>query len=148
MSTGIVRIDHATINTTDLGASIAFYGHFLELAPGWRPDFGFGGAWLYARGGDDPIVHLIEIETPVTGPGMFDHLAFRAIGLPAYLAKVRASGAWFRAAPVAETSLTQVHHLDPNGVTIEATFDEPLGADEVVSVAPSPSSGPARRPTT
>ena len=55
-----VRLDHATVNTDRLSETIAFYKHFLDLTPGWRPDFGFPGAWLYPADGDYAIVHLIE----------------------------------------------------------------------------------------
>ena len=128
-----VRLDHATINTANLAESVAFYGHFLGLRTDFRPDFGFGGAWLYAEDGDYPIVHLIEISSPTEGPGMFNHIAFRGHDLPAYLDKVRAENCWFEAVPVKETPLTQVHHFDPNGVRIEVVFEEPLGAVRVAS---------------
>lgn len=127
-----VRLDHATLNTNRLGETIAFYKHFLDLKPGWRPDLGIGGAWLYAEDGDYPILHLIEAAQAPSG-GMVDHIAFRGVGLDQYLEKVKASGDWFLAVPVPETPLTQVHHLDPNGVKIEVTFEEPLGAESVSS---------------
>jgi catechol 2,3-dioxygenase-like lactoylglutathione lyase family enzyme len=132
----VVRLDHATITTADLPASIAFYGHFLGLKPGWRPNFSRGGAWLYPEGGDYPIVHLIEKDGPADG-GKFDHLAFRVTGLNAYLAKVKAAGAKYMAVPVDETNLVQIQHRDPNHVLIEATFE-----DEVI--APSDIIGPER----
>jgi catechol 2,3-dioxygenase-like lactoylglutathione lyase family enzyme len=126
-----LRLDHATINTADLAASLAFYAEHLGLRPGWRPRFDVGGAWLYAQDGDYPILHLIE-TAPGPDGGMFDHVAFRCRDLPAYLARVKASGAWYRAVPVPETRLTQIHHRDPNGVLIEATFeDEPLDPTEL-----------------
>lgn len=127
-----VRLDHATINTLELEESLAFYAHFLGLKPGWRPDFGFGGAWLYPQDGDYAIVHLIEKPAPPQS-GMFNHLAFRGRDLPAYIAKARAAQAWFEAVPVPGTPFTQIHHFDPNGVRIEVLFEEPLGAERVTS---------------
>ncbi len=127
-----LRLDHATLNTHRLEETIAFYRHFLGLAPGWRPDFGFRGAWLYPVDGDYPIVHLIEAP-PVPAGGMFDHIAFRGNGLARYLEMVKQAGGWFQALPVPGTPFTQVHHFDPNGVKIEVTFEEPLGAAVVGS---------------
>jgi catechol 2,3-dioxygenase-like lactoylglutathione lyase family enzyme len=127
-----VRLDHATINTDDVKASVAFYGHFLDLKPGWRPDFGVGGAWLYAADGDYPILHLLEMPR-VEGVGMFNHVAFRGEGLQAYLAKLKAARCWYDARPVDQTPYTQVHHFDPNDVRLEVIFEEPLGADRVMS---------------
>ena len=128
----ILRLDHATINTSDLKGSLAFYEHFLRMKPGFRPNFSVGGAWLYAEGGDYPILHLIGIKESSRG-GMFDHIAFRGKGLSAYLAKVKASGDWYRATPVPETDLVQIQHKDPNGVMIEVNFEnETLAAADVV----------------
>ncbi|HEV2363542.1 MAG TPA: VOC family protein [Caulobacteraceae bacterium] len=124
----VVRLDHATINTSDLAASLKFYERYLGMKPGWRPAFDIGGAWLYAEGGDYPILHLIERQRPFEG-GNFDHVAFRGSNLKAYLAKLNAAGEPFEAQPVPGTRLVQVHHRDPNGVLIEVNFeDEPLEA--------------------
>jgi catechol 2,3-dioxygenase-like lactoylglutathione lyase family enzyme len=127
----VIRLDHATINTADLAASLRFYEHFLGMKPGRRPDFGIGGAWLYPEGGDYPILHLIEAGSRPAG-GMFDHVAFRGSGLAGYVDKVKAAGGWYRATPVPETNLVQVQHRDPSGVTIEVNFaDEPLDPAEL-----------------
>ena len=127
-----LRLDHATLNTVELEASLAFYKRFLNLAPGWRPDFGFPGAWLYPEDSDYAIVHLIEGDAP-EGSGRFNHIAFRGRGLGAYLEKVKATDGWFQALPVPGTPFTQVHHFDPNGVKIEVLFEELLGALEIGS---------------
>jgi catechol 2,3-dioxygenase-like lactoylglutathione lyase family enzyme len=128
----IVRLDHATINTADLDASVAFYGRYLGLKPGFRPDFGIGGAWLYPEDESYPIVHLItRAETKASG-GMFDHVAFRSKDLMSYLAKVKSSGDWYTVTPVLGTNLVQVQHFDPNHVLIEVNFaDEPLDPAEM-----------------
>jgi catechol 2,3-dioxygenase-like lactoylglutathione lyase family enzyme len=127
-----VRLDHATINTDVVDASVVFYEHFLGLRKGWRPDWSVGGAWLYAADGDYPILHLLE--TPrVEGVSMFNHVAFRGEDLPAYLEKLRQARCWFEARPVDQTPYTQVHHFDPNDVRIEVIFEEPLGADRLTS---------------
>jgi len=127
----VVHLDHVTINTSDLDATLEFYAHFLGLRPGPRPDFAVGGAWLYADGGDDPILHVIVRDRPAGG-GRFDHVAFRSVGLADYLAKVKASGAWYKATPIRETTLVQVQHHDPNQVLIEVNFDgEPIDPAEI-----------------
>ena len=127
-----VRLDHATIDTHDVDASVAFYREFFNLQPGWRPDWDVGGAWLYAEDGDYPILHLLE-RPRIEGASMFNHVAFRCVNLPAYLDKVKTKGCWFEARPVEGTPYTQVHHFDPNGVRIEAIFEEPLGANRIAS---------------
>lgn len=137
-----VRLDHATIDTDDVAASVAFYGHFLGLKPGWRPPFGIGGAWLYASDGDYPILHLLE-KPRRDGAGMFNHIAFRGEGLHAYIDKLREARCWFEARPVDETPYTQIHHFDPNGVRIEITFEEPLGAEMVRSEDGAAGAGPS-----
>lgn len=127
-----VRLDHATIDTDDVDGSVAFYGHFLGLKAGFRPDFGVGGAWLYPRAGDYAILHLLE-RPRRDGVGMFNHIAFRGVGLDAYIAKLREARCWFEARRVPQTPFSQVHHFDPNGVRIEVTFEEPLEAERVAS---------------
>ncbi len=124
-----VRLDHATINTADVDGSVEFFGTYLGLRPGFRPDFGFPGAWLYAEDGDYPILHLIGIAEEHEAGGNFDHIAFRGVGIADYLAKLRANGQSFKVAAVVETPFSQVHHFDPNGVKIEVTFEEPVPAE-------------------
>lgn len=121
-----VRLDHATINTADVDGTVEFFGTYLGLRSGFRPDFGFPGAWLYAEDGDYPILHLIGIDEAKQPGGSFDHLAFRGVDLPAYIEKLRAHDEEFSVAAVVETPLSQVHHFDPNGVKIEVTFEEPV----------------------
>jgi len=130
-----VRLDHATIDTNDVEGSVEFYREFFNLRRGWRPAWDVGGAWLYAEDGDYPILHLLE-RPRVEGASMFNHIAFRCVGLNAYLQKVKAKQCWFEARPVEGTAYTQVHHFDPNGVRIEAIFEEPLGAERIASDDP------------
>lgn len=121
-----VRLDHATIKTAEVEATVEFFGEYLGLRQGFRPDFGFPGAWLYAEDGDYPIVHLIGVDKSNEGKGNFDHLAFRGENMAAYVDKLRANGAEFTMMAVPETPLSQIHHHDPNGVKIEVTFEEPV----------------------
>lgn len=131
-----IGLDHVTIRTVDLPATLRFYEHFLGLRPGFRPSFSVRGAWLYAENGDYPILHVIETQESL--PGMRDHVAFRVRGLPSYLAKVKADGGEYMAIPVPETDLVQVQHRDPNRLLVEATFEgEALEADEIRDTAPA-----------
>ena len=41
-------MNHFTVLTDDVLATVAFYGEYVGLAEGYRPDLGFPGAWLYA----------------------------------------------------------------------------------------------------
>lgn len=119
-----LQLDHATIRTSKLKETVAFYSDYLGFSPGWRPTLPIGGVWLYAEGGDYPILHVIEVDKDLGRGGMFDHIAFKGAGLSVYLQKLRATRQAFQAMPVPETPYTQVHHYDPNGVKIEVTFEE------------------------
>jgi len=65
----------------DLPAIERFYGDVLGLKKGYRPNFMFGGIWLYD--GDDPIIH-VGARYPKGSfvkdghNGSIDHIAFKA----------------------------------------------------------------------
>lgn len=128
----MVYIDHITIRTSDLDSTLAFYDYCLGLRAGKRPDFSIAGAWLYAEGGDYPILHVILDENAERGDTRgFDHFAFRSSGLPSYLAKLKEKNFAYEVMPVPSTNLVQVHHKDPNGITVEVNFaDEAIPEDE------------------
>ena len=118
-------LDHCTINTADLDASVAFYTEVLGLRNGERPPFGFPGAWLYC--GDHPVVHLIGgSRRTEAGTGAIDHIAFRASGLKEYTRRLGERGIPFKERDVPGQPLYQLFLEDPDGVTIEINFrDEP-----------------------
>ena len=131
-----LRLDHVTISSGRLDETIAFYGEILGLRPGHRPPLEANGikvpgAWLYAAGGDYPILHIIAREPDQEGTGAFNHFAFRGTGLLSFLDHLRSHGIAFKAAPVADTADTQVHFLDPNGVKIEVIFAERVAPSEL-----------------
>ena len=70
-------IDHINIGTDRLEETRAFFRDVLGLIEGWRPDFPFGGAWLYA--GDGAVVHLVELPSRKRpcDEAALDHFAFR-----------------------------------------------------------------------
>ena len=119
-----LRLDHVTLTTTSLDRSIAFFEEVLDLRPGFRPDLGVGGAWLYAPGGDYPILHIIDREPDGRPTGAFDHFAFRSDDLLGFLERLRAKAVAFNAKPVPGTQYTQVHFFEPDGVKIELIFAE------------------------
>jgi len=53
------QLDHVNIRTNNLAEMVRWYSEVLGLHSGPRPDFPFGGAWMYL--GDQPVVHLVEI---------------------------------------------------------------------------------------
>lgn len=114
-------LDHYTIMTADLDASVAFYTEILGLADGPRPAFDAPGAWLYCD--DRPVVHLITGGTRKdTGTGAIDHVAFRASGLDDYRARLDERGIAYRERDVPGQPLHQLFLADPDGVTIEINF--------------------------
>ena len=118
----VAGIDHFTIITTDLAATRRFYCDLLGLAEGWRPAFDFPGAWFYAGG--HPIVHIVAGRPiPGTTTGAVDHLAFRASGDPAELARrLEQNGYRAESRTVVGTGVRQVFCDDPNGVHVELNF--------------------------
>jgi catechol 2,3-dioxygenase-like lactoylglutathione lyase family enzyme len=125
-----LHLDHVTLSCGRIDETIAFYGDILGLRPGFRPPLEANGvkvpgAWLYAEGGDYPILHLIDRKPEgSSGTGAFHHFALRGTGLLTFLDHLRANAVEFRASPVADTADTQVHFFDPNGVKVEMIFAE------------------------
>ena len=114
-----IAINHVNIRTKDLERSIRFYTEALGLTQGFRPDFGFRGAWLYD--GEKAAVHLNETsEDAANLDNAMDHVAFAVDRLDDALSRldrlgVRYSG--LRAIP--GSPIRQCFLKDPNGVTIE-----------------------------
>ncbi len=114
-------LDHYTIRTADLDASVAFYVDVLGLRHGERPAFTFPGAWLYC--GDSPTVHLIGGNGPKdAGTGAIDHVAFRAGGLAEFTDRLRRLGIPFDERTPPGTRTRQVFVKDPDGLTVELNF--------------------------
>ena len=114
-------LDHYTLVTGDLRRSVGFYEGVLGLERGERPPFGFPGAWLYCGG--RPVVHLIGGRTrPAAGTGAVDHVAFRASGLAATVARLKATNVAYEQRLVPGQGLRQVFVHDPDGVKVELNF--------------------------
>jgi len=115
-------IDHINIGTHRLEETKAFFLDVLGLTEGWRPDFPFGGAWLYA--GDGAVVHLVEIAAPKkpSSEAALDHFAFRIDDYDAILQRLKDRGVDYRAVDIPNTPIRQINIRDLNGVNIELNY--------------------------
>ncbi|WP_101759828.1 VOC family protein [Oceanicoccus sp. KOV_DT_Chl] len=117
------RIHHFAINAPAdvLAEVLSFYDQLLDLKPGFRPDFGFTGYWLYA--GDHPILHLLEDNNrAVTGTGFFDHIAFACDDLAATIAKLDAMEVHYDRLDMTQIGQSQLFVRDPAGTAVELNF--------------------------
>jgi catechol 2,3-dioxygenase-like lactoylglutathione lyase family enzyme len=120
----VTSMNHFTILTDDLPATLDFYAEFLNLRPGPRPPFTFPGAWLYAEGGNDPILHIVAgKEKSVLVKGVIDHMAFTGKDLAGAVAKLKARGIKYELRRLPEYRTWQLFFHDPNQAKIEIDFD-------------------------
>src|SRR5258705_6333827 len=87
-----IKLDHATLRTSDLEGTRNFLEAVLDLTPGYRPAFPFPGYWLYADG--EPIVHIIPGRGGrVDRSGKtIDHVGFPLRGYDRHRHKLTAPG--------------------------------------------------------
>jgi catechol 2,3-dioxygenase-like lactoylglutathione lyase family enzyme len=117
-------MNHFTILTDDLEGTLAFYAEHLDLHPGARPPFTFPGAWLYARDGKDPILHVIAgREKKDLVKGVIDHMAFTGRDLKAVVQKLKAHGLDYELRRLPDYGTWQLFFTDPNNARIELDFD-------------------------
>jgi catechol 2,3-dioxygenase-like lactoylglutathione lyase family enzyme len=120
----VSAMNHFTILTDDLDATVAFYGELLGLRPGPRPPFGFPGAWLYAEGASHAILHVIAgRERRELLKGVIDHNAFTGQGLVETVGKLKARGLSYDLGRLPGYGTWQLFFLDPNGAKVEIDFD-------------------------
>lgn len=120
----VSAMNHFTILTDDLDATLAFYKTHLDFSPGPRPPFTFPGAWLYAAGGSDPILHVIGgRDRKELVKGVLDHMAFTAQDLPGTAAKLKAHGIEYDLRKLPAYGTWQLFFMDPNGAKVELDFD-------------------------
>jgi catechol 2,3-dioxygenase-like lactoylglutathione lyase family enzyme len=117
----IQGMNHFTILTDDVPATVAFYDDVLGLAAGARPNFAFPGAWLYAD--DAPILHVIGGRAKnELRAGVIDHMAFTGRDLASLLAKLEARSIEHTCRRQAGSGVWQVFFFDPNGARVEVDF--------------------------
>jgi len=117
----IEGMNHFTILTADVETTVDFYREVLGLEAGPRPNFNFPGAWLYAGG--TPILHVIGGRPrEALKPGVIDHMAFSARGLPSVLATLRARSIEHDCRRQTGSGVWQVFFFDPNGARVELDF--------------------------
>jgi catechol 2,3-dioxygenase-like lactoylglutathione lyase family enzyme len=116
-----IALDHVSVRTSNLDASIRFYEDVIGLKVGYRPTMSFGGAWLYD--GSRAVIHIIcEDEFTQNDTGPLDHVAFNCKGLEEYRQGLDDKGVPYRTNYIPDTKLTQLFVEDPEGVTIELNF--------------------------
>jgi catechol 2,3-dioxygenase-like lactoylglutathione lyase family enzyme len=117
----IAGMNHFTVLTDDVGATVGFYRDLLGLTEGPRPAFDFPGAWLYA--GAQAVLHVVggrgrgELRA-----GVIDHMAFSATGLAPTLAALDACGIRYACRKQVGSGVWQVFFHDPNGAKVELDF--------------------------
>jgi len=118
----IEKLDHVNLRTADLAGMCAFYREVLGMTEGPRPDFSFGGAWLYAAG--QASVHLVEVkDQPAPEDELrLEHFAFAATGLAEFLTLLRARGEAYRIGVIRDFGIVQVNIHDPDGNHIHVDF--------------------------
>jgi catechol-2,3-dioxygenase len=119
---GLERLDHINVNTTQLEKLKAFYSNVLGMSPGPRPNFSFGGAWMYCGG--RPAVHLVERAElePVKGDLKLQHFAFAAKGLGEFLARLSQLDVPYRVGILDDFEICQINLTDPDGNHLHVDF--------------------------
>ena len=87
----LIAFDHVNIVTSNLASMTAWYEEMLGLSTGPRPPFDVPGSWLYL--GETAVVHLVGVDRAPEGyDGVrMEHVAFRASGYEAFIAKLNAA---------------------------------------------------------
>jgi catechol 2,3-dioxygenase-like lactoylglutathione lyase family enzyme len=122
----VTGMNHFTILTDDLPATLAFYAEHLNLKPGARPPFKFPGAWLYADGGrgKEPILHIVAgRQKKDLVKGVIDHMAFSGKDLAGAVAKLKRKNIKFELRQQVGSGTWQLFFFDPNEAKIEIDFD-------------------------
>jgi catechol 2,3-dioxygenase-like lactoylglutathione lyase family enzyme len=118
-----MKLDHATIVTTDIEDLRHFFSDIIGLSEGPRPALGVHGYWLYANG--QPLIHLIKGRLPEpmewTSPRI-DHFAFRVESpkeWAALLERIRLNGIPYERNQASSTGELQLFVGLTPGVAIE-----------------------------
>ncbi len=118
----IYRLDHGNIRTNNLDKMIDWYTEILGFGKGWRPNFPFGGAWMYS--GKNPLIHLVH-ETEQLGERgdlRLEHVAFSARGRKEFCDRLDEKGVAYKETILADAGLIQINIWDPDGNHIHVDF--------------------------
>jgi catechol 2,3-dioxygenase-like lactoylglutathione lyase family enzyme len=117
-------MNHFTITADDRAATLGFYCGLLGLHEGHRPDLGFPGAWLYAEGNAQAVLHIYwDRPMPAGRTGVIDHMAFTASDLRSVKARFDAAGIPYDLRQQRGAGTWQLFSHDPNGAKVELDFD-------------------------
>ena len=117
-------MNHFTITAENREATLGFYCGLLGLQEGRRPDLGFPGAWLYAQGNPQAVLHVYwDRPMPSGRTGVIDHMAFTSSNLKAVKARFDAAGIPCELRQQAGAGTWQLFSLDPNGAKVELDFE-------------------------
>jgi catechol 2,3-dioxygenase-like lactoylglutathione lyase family enzyme len=114
-------MNHFTVLTDDVTATVDFYRDLIGLTEGPRPPLGVPGAWLYTGG--QAVLHVVggrpksELRA-----GVIDHMAFSASGLRATIATLDANKVKYQIRQQEGSGVWQVFLHDPNGARVELDF--------------------------
>lgn len=116
------RIDHITLNSSDLAKTCAFYAEALGFTVQPMEGRGYKGAWLLL--GDHPYVHVMS-RPPEQAPetrGQVDHFALEATDPSEVRRRLTCAGVGFRENPLPDLGLHQIVLQDPDGIKVELNF--------------------------
>jgi catechol 2,3-dioxygenase-like lactoylglutathione lyase family enzyme len=123
------RIDHITLNSSDLARTCAFYAEALGFDVQKMEGRGLTGAWMLLDG--HPYVHLVS-RAPEQSPGasgLVDHFALEATGPSEMRERLKNAGVSFRENPLPEFDIHQIIVHDPDGVKVELNFRGPAAPE-------------------
>src|SRR5262245_30822540 len=102
-----------------------FYEDVLDIKAGYRPNFGFPGAWLYV--GTEPLIHVSarfpdgSIAKQEEHTGSVDHIAFTCTGSVEFRERLRRHNVRFAEQNI-ENAGYQIFVIDPAGTKLEFDF--------------------------
>lgn len=119
MSLAIESLNHVAVATKRLNESRRFYIDVLGAKEISRPNFSFGGAWLYLAGIQ---IHLIEQGSPA-GRGEINtrgnHFSFAVPDVDAAEERLKQHGITYIRKLIEDRGIHQIFFHDPDGHTIE-----------------------------
>ncbi|WP_198377977.1 VOC family protein [Neoroseomonas rubea] len=140
----VAGLFHVAVKTNNLDATVAFYTRILGLRNGFRPDFGYPGAWLYVPLAGGPAILHIYAGGPAlgaagrapAGTAAIDHVSLACRGYRGFVARFRQAGLEWREFLVPGTTLWQLFVYDPSGVQCELTFEGAVEEGEGPDMSP------------